>query len=166
MNHTSLIQIEIISPSQIPADDRVEFERLVTLGSEVNPATLPGLVDRALVLAIAKLNGTIVGVGGIKRPYDTHRQFVFEQAQFAQEAENYIYELGWVYVCESARGQRLSSRLVEALMKSVSTGNAYATSAIDNERMHSALSGVGFTPSGSSYPSTQNNTPIQLFVCK
>jgi len=38
---------------------------MVLEAGEVNPNTLPGLIDRALALAFARLDGALVGVGAI-----------------------------------------------------------------------------------------------------
>ena len=42
--------------------------QLVRERGEVDPDTLPGLVDRAEALAAARKDGSLVGVGTIKQP--------------------------------------------------------------------------------------------------
>jgi RimJ/RimL family protein N-acetyltransferase len=78
--------------------------------------------------------------------------------------EQFEFELGWVYVRPSARGKGVASALVESLVSSLNGACAYATSRVDNERMHAALKRFGFVPVGVPYPSQLNEPSIQLLL--
>jgi len=74
------------------------------------------------------------------------------------------FELGWVYVIPDARDQHVSTRLVEALMQNIGEAQVYATSRVNNERMHALFARLEFAPVGEPYPSKLNEPNIQLFV--
>lgn len=165
MRKDSDVSLNVLPPGEVSAEDRAAFEEMVLEAGEVNPNTLPGLIDGALALAFARLDGALVGVGAIKRPYGSHRGDVFKWAKSDLDPKQFPFELGWVYVKPAAQGRRIASRLVEKLMPVLNGARVYATSRVNNYRMHSSLKRFGFKPVGVPYPSKQNEPEIQLFVC-
>ena len=165
MNDLPPIEIEVLAPGDVSPADRAMFEHLVLEGAEVDPSTLPDLADRALALAFARLGGELLGVGAVKRPYVSHRDGVFASANADCDPGKFDFELGWVYVKPDHRKKRVSSRLVEKLMPWLNGSAVYATSGVNNDRMHSSLSRFGFKPIGTTFPSKQNKGELQLFVC-
>lgn len=165
MSEYPSVVVNVLPLREVSPEERALFEQMVLEGGEVNPKTLPGLVARALVLAFARLDRVLVGVGAIKRPYDSHRGDVFEWAKAELDPTQFEFELGWVYVNASGRNRRLASRLVEKLMPSLNGASVYATSRVDNTRMHASLTRFGFKRVGVPYSSKQNEPEIQLFVC-
>jgi hypothetical protein len=159
-----ILSVDVFSPREISSVDRVAFERMVLAGGEVNPGTLPGLIDRAVALALLRVNGVLLGVSGIKRPYDSHRRDVFLSARASVDWQTYSVELGWTYVDPTGRGRRFGSILIQELIPSLKGESAFATSRANNERMHSSLTRFGFVPVGVAYPSKQNDQNIRLFV--
>lgn len=159
-----LARVKVVSPGEATLDERAAFESLVLRGAEVNAATLPGLVDRALCLAFVGLPGQLVGVGAMKQPYDSHRADVFTWAQSGLDPSAFRYELGWIFVLDAARGSGLASTIVESLVAELRGAKSYATSRVDNARMHSALRRFGYSEKGQPYPSRQSQEHIQLFV--
>lgn len=153
------------APAQCSARESEAFQRLVLAGGEVASDTLPGLVASALCLAFATNGNEIVAVAGLKRPNPTYRARVFEKSGATTDYTQYEFELGWVFVHPSARNLGLSTTLVESLVPTLRGAKAYATSRVDNERMHSTLKRVGFAPVGAPYPSQRRDANIQLFVC-
>lgn len=164
MKEQRTIAITAAKPTEFTPAERAAFMQLVRKGAEVNSDTLPGLVDRAEALAMAREDGALVGVGAVKRPYLKHRRSVFKAAKVDLLPDDFAFELGWVFVHPDARGLGLSGRLFAVLMPHVETVHAYATSRVDNAPMHATLSRFGFKCVGAPYPSKQNETPIQLFV--
>jgi hypothetical protein len=155
----------VFDPSACDASTLSEFQALVLAGGEVDPTTLPNLIQRALVLGFAHLGASLVGVSGIKRPNDSYRSKVFMKAKSPLNPSKFEFELGWVYVNPCARGNRLASRLVLDLMPALKGAAVYATSRVDNWPMHSSLHRAGFRLEGTPYPSNMNEPDIQLFVC-
>ncbi len=164
MSELPSVVITVLPPSKVGAAERTAFEKMVLEGGEVDPKTLPGLVGRALVLAFVRLDGELVGVGAIKRPYESHRDDVFSWAKAEHDPTQFEFELGWVYVNAAGRNKRIASQLVEELMPSLNGACVYATSRVNNERMHASLRRFGFSRAGIPYPSKQNDPKIQLFV--
>lgn len=157
--------ITVLSPKACTAADLATFKQMVIEGGEVDPNTLPGLTKQALALAFARVDSALVGVGAIKRPYDTHRAKEFEKAKSLLNPSEFEFELGWFYIHPSARGNRLASKLVQALMPSLEGRAMYTTSRTNNDRMHSSLQQAGFVQEGTPYPSKMNDQEIQLFIC-
>ena len=153
------------SPKEYSAEDIAAFMQMVKEGGEVDPATLPAFVDRALVLVTAHLHGRLVGIGAIKRPYDEYRARVFAKAKSLLDPTKFEFELGWFYISPAARGNGLASELVQALMPALASRAAYSTSRTNNDRMHASLRRAGFVPEGAPYPSNMNDQEIQLLIC-
>lgn len=162
MKQRPTIELVVARPDEVTPADRAAFVKQVCEGGEVNPNTLPALVDRAVALAMARKDGSLVGVGAIKRPNLSHRGHVFKAAKVDLLPD--ALELGWVFVQPATRGLGISAMIVEALVPYVGATRVYATSRVDNVPMHATLNRFGFKSVGVPYPSKQNNTPIQLFV--
>lgn len=81
MRKDSDVALDVLPPGEVSAEDRAAFEEMVLEAGEVNPNTLLGLIDRALALVFARLDGALVGGGAIKRPYGSHRGDVFKWAK-------------------------------------------------------------------------------------
>lgn len=160
------ITVSARAPADCSVEEIVAFQHLVLLGGEVAQETLSGLVKNALSLAFAKTGNTVLAVAALKRPNASYRARVFKKAGSTHNHEEYEFELGWVFVHQSARGRGLATQVVEALVPTLGSAKAYATSRVDNNNMHSSLRRVGFTPVGTSYPSKLKESHIQLFVCR
>ena len=164
MNSDSQVVVKALPPESVAENDLIAFKLMVIAGGEVNAETLAGLVSRALTLGYARIGEEIVGVSAIKRPNPGYRASVFGKAGAKQEPYKFEYELGWVHVHPSARGRGIGNELVEVLIPSLNGALVYATSHVNNARMHKSLQRFGFEPVGLPYPSGLNDLPIQLFV--
>jgi GNAT superfamily N-acetyltransferase len=159
------VAIACSRPSDVDAANERAFKTLVLDAGEVNPATLSDLYQRAKILAFARHEGELAAVGAIKRPYAEHRAGVFGRAVSKLEPASFEYELGWFYVLPKFWGNRISSQLVRALMPYADGASVFATSHVENDRMHAAMTKHGgFVREGSPYPSLENHIPIQLYV--
>ncbi|WP_431099014.1 hypothetical protein [Polaromonas aquatica] len=158
--------VNLQRPAECDLERLAIFQALVLEGGEVNPATLPQMIGRAPVLAFLQSDQLVVGVGGIKRPYDSHRSKVFAQSKANSDPAIFEFELGWIYLRPVARSRHQVSPLIRALMVELKAAPVYATSRVNNDRMHTALKNCGFTPDGNPYPSKLNEPFIQLFVRK
>jgi len=133
-------------------------------GVEVDAHTLPALIERALALALVRDEESVVGIGAIKRPNASYRNRVFGDAKSRLVPAQFDFELGWIYLCEAARGKRLTTPIVQALLLRLEGRPVYATSRVDNVPMHASLTHCGFRKEGTPFPSKQNQGQIQLFV--
>jgi len=138
-----------VSPSaagDLAEADLAECIRLVTEGNAVDPKYAKRDLPRALVVAVARKGGQIVGVGTIK---PVRREYasgiaVKSGVPFSPDTP----ELGYVSVHPDHQGKRLSHRLVEAL-QSISTKTLFATTSSD--RMKATLTKAGFVQRGNEW---------------
>ncbi|WP_132466226.1 GNAT family N-acetyltransferase [Rhodovulum marinum] len=158
-----MVDIRVLSPKQCSSETLDAFCELVRAGGEVQPAGLSARVERAAFLAFAHEPEGLVGVAALKNPYQDYRAGVFKKAGSAR-AEDYPYELGWVYVVPAARGRSVSALLVQALFEHGAAG-VYATSRTLNTAMHRTLSRANFKVSGRPYFSAEHpGEEIALFL--
>jgi hypothetical protein len=133
------VVVECFAPREVEKADADAFKALVLEAGEVNPHTLPFLFNDAVALAFARSEGTLVGIGAIKRPNAEYRQRVFDQAGSKLRAASFPYELGWIYVSPAYQNNRICSRIVEGLTPHAQGAAVYATSRINNDAMHGSL---------------------------
>lgn len=165
MSSAVSIQIDCFAPAKVCAPDEAAFQAMVVAAREVTPATLPTLYKNAEALAFARSGGVLVGVGALKHPFDSHRESVFRHARSNLSPASFAYELGWFHVIESFQGKHISSRMVQVLMPWAAGGSVYATSRVNNERMHHALiRHGGFVKEGGDFASTLGDVPLRLFI--
>lgn len=166
MSQVPSVVVTVLPPSDMSADELSAFKVFVLTGGEVSAESLPALVMQALSLAVAKFDGKLVAVGAIKRPNIGYRARAFRKSGATRDPVHFAFELGWIYVHPSARGKGIASSLVEALVPSLKGAPAYATSRVNNVRMHAALKRVDFKAVGTPYPSGLSESDIQLFLCE
>jgi GNAT superfamily N-acetyltransferase len=159
-------EITVLSqmPKALAQAELTEIQRLVIAGGEVNPHTLPTLMSRAFALAYATSARRIVAVGGLKCPHSSYRASVFRKASAQLDPSQFPFELGWIYVTPSVRGQGIADAIVTSLVQRLGGAAAYATSRVDNARMHASLIRASFAPHGEAYSSQLGSVPLQLFV--
>jgi predicted GNAT family N-acyltransferase len=79
------------------------------------------------------------------------------------DPQNYPFELGWLVVSPTARGQGYSEMLIRAALKTTPAG-VFATSAADNAAVHRINQKVGLHPAGAPYLSAAGDRKIVLFL--
>src|SRR5690242_3659635 len=84
------------------------FVSLVLAGGEVIARGLEDRVRNAECISFLRDKVSLVGVAGLKRPSHNHRSEVSKWAGVSLPEESYPFELGWVFISPSARGQKLS----------------------------------------------------------
>lgn len=158
----SMVKIQV--PGELSFDDRRDFMRCVLESGEVNPGTLPQLLDRAHSVAISKDGEIVHGVAGLKSPNVGYRNQAFEKAGVPELAEHFILELGWVFVRPHARQRGICRDMVRLLLERAEGCAVYATSAESNSSMHRVLKLFDFVPAGRTYASQRKARTIQLFL--
>jgi hypothetical protein len=157
-------RIEIIEPDACTPEQQAQFHTLVLEGGEVDEHGLPALIERAAALAFVHHGDSVVGVGAMKRPNASYRKTVFAKAQSSLTARDFEFELGWLYLTPAARGNRLTTPVITGLLQRAKRLPVYATSRVDNTRMHASLERCSFRKEGTPYPSKQRDTDLHLFV--
>jgi hypothetical protein len=151
-------------PSAFTLEEIDDFVALVLAGGEVNPNGLKGRVMRAPHIAFLRENHCLLGVGGLKKPSDNHRNDVELGSKTNLSAETVPFELGWVFILPSARNRKLSFPLCRALVSAANGKGIFATSRSNNGGMHRTLEKLGFIRVGSEWPSLQNDGTLALFL--
>src|SRR3954447_17026910 len=105
--------------------------KLVAEGDALDEHYVKDGLPKARLVAVARRDGQIVGVGVIKGDNAAHARTVARQSKFAFAPET--LELGYVSVDEDHKDQHLSTKLVEALV-SRQSGPMYATTRSDRIR--------------------------------
>src|ERR1044072_7031842 len=84
------------------------FISLVLAGGEGVARGLEDRVRQAECRSFLRDKFSFVGVAGLKRPSHNHRSEVSRWSGVFLPEESYPFELGWVFILPSARGQKLS----------------------------------------------------------
>lgn len=141
-------------PSEITAADKAAFVDFVSAAGEVDPAVLPGLVERAEGLVMLFDGDRLIGTAAIKTPFPAHHRGEFAKANVAGDADAFPLELGWVVVHPDYRKRGHAPELVRAAVGLTNEQGIYATT--KTARMLAILGDCGFEALGDSYPSVLN----------
>ena len=147
--------------SDIEIDSFVSF---VLAGGEVAPAGLKDRIQKASCITFVRENGCLLGVGGLKKPSDVHRQKVQCGSKVKLDQAQFPFELGWVFVLPSARGRKLSAKICEPLIAAAGSSGVFATSRDSGTYMHRTLERIGFVKQINKWPSQRNEDNLYLFL--
>lgn len=150
------------TPDGCTPSELEDFVSFVLAGGEVTPIGLSKRVQRAHSLAFLFSGKCLIGVAGLKRPSDNHRDEVSAGSGINLQ-RLFPLELGWVFVLPSARGGK-SSALCGPLLETTTNAGIFATSRSGNIAMHKTLERYGFTRVGKEWPAGQNPDNLCLFI--
>lgn len=151
-------------PNECSAAELQDFVALVLAGGEVTAVGLEARIKKAERLLFLAQDNCLKGIAAVKNPEKNYKEGVFQKAHAPVKANQFLFELGWVFVLPSSRGAGLSHKLVEAAL-SVTSGQAiFATSRADNAPMQKVLKAHGFSCHGKTYVSSRGNQQLVLFV--
>ena len=139
------------------------FIAFVRAGGEVSIQGLPERIRGAAALAFAHVDGLVVGVAALKQPQSSYRHRVSSESGAALSAQEYPFELGWVYVSPESRGKGLSFLLSQAALAKSNGAGVFATSRTENIAMHQSLAKLGFVASGNPFLSGRGKHSLQAF---
>lgn len=140
------------------------FIAFVRAGGEVSIQGLPERIRGAAALAFAYVDGLVVGVAALKQPQPSYRRRVSTESGAALSAQEFPFELGWVYVSPESRGKGLSFLLSQAALAESKGAGVFATSRTDNIAMHRSLAKLGFVASGNPFLSGRGKHSLQAFA--
>jgi GNAT superfamily N-acetyltransferase len=160
----SCMSIEATKPSDMRRVERDDFIAFVRTAGEVDPATLPNLVDRAVVLVTLREGEALIGTAAIKKPNEGYRRQQFSKANVEALTNAYALELGWVHVHPDHRKKGHGHALVAKAVEAAGGEALYATT--KNEKMRPLLEANGFSIQGSPYPSVQDPTAKLTLFCR
>jgi len=156
------MEILIKNPEECTSKEIDAFQKLVLEGGEVASHGLRDRIEQAKMLILIN-DPDCVAVGAIKNPNVGYKLRVFEKAGAPEKCTKFNYELGWIYVASSARGQGLGHKLMQAVVGFLGDSTCYATTRENNDSMHHILPQYSFNKLGSAYPSN-NGYSLVLYA--
>lgn len=156
-------------PAACSRSELDEFQGLVLRGEGVDEKGLGQRVARAVCLAFHRTDGgRCDAVAAVKRPDDAYKKKVFGDSGSPECPESFAHELGWLYVDAPSRGRGLSLLVGGGALGFVGNVNLFATTQSDNAAMCRTLARLGFTPSGSPFPTRRPGESylLSLFIRK
>lgn len=144
--------LTVTKPEDMTKAERAAFIAFVNEAEEVDPDTLPGLVDEAAALVTVHDGDTLIGTAALKRPSEVYRKRTFKKAGEEAAEAAHMLELGWMHVHKDHERQGHGQRLAQAALDAAKGAGVYATT--KNDAMRRMLPKLGFGKAGGDYPST------------
>lgn len=156
--------MEIIfkNPEDCSDAELESFESLVAEGGEVSLVGLRERIRRAEKLVFIN-PAKPVAVGAIKNPNSGYKAGVFKKSGVSGERK-YQYELGWLYVSKTARGNGYGRALMDSIITALADHTCFATTREDNDSMHYLFSQFGFSKLGQPYRSGNGEYSLVLYA--
>ena len=152
------------SPQRFSEAELQNFIAMVRAGDQIGGGVLEQNVRDAQCLVFLKRGSCLTGVAALKNPIPRYRQTIKSNSGVSVEASDFPFELAYVVVLSSARGQGLSGELTRAALSASGGSGVFATARTDNAPMHATLEKLGFEKVGSPYASGRRNHQLQVFV--
>lgn len=152
------------SPDAFSEPEILDFIALVHAGNEVGNVALEQNVHNAKCLVFGRQASCLVGIAALKNPLLHYRKSIEAKASVALCAQEFPFELGYVFVLPSARRQGLGEKLCQAALSLADGKGVFATARTDNEAIAAILAKVGFSKIEKHYKSNRGDYHLQLFV--
>ena len=155
----------VLQPPQAFAEIEIQdFMTMVRAGGEVGDTVLEQNVRNAKCLVVVRQDSCLVGVAALKNPQASYRQSIKAKAGIAVDAQDFPFELGYIFVLPSARRQGLAVKLCRAALAFADGKGVFATTRINNDGMNEILTKFAFLKTGRPYGSVRDGYQLQLFV--
>lgn len=156
------VEYQIITCSEIDDELRATFaEKLGKQGKVTGDLTKKA--DRCKLLCVAKIDGTVVAIGGIKQA--TATDFEDAKAGLPKLAEEFEWELGYLFTEPNREGKGIGSAVVRLLIEAYGKGNLMAsTESSANPGMVRLLEKNGFRLFGKPWKSGIHSKYLALFL--
>ncbi len=161
---TAAMNLAAKAPADCTGAEIDDFIAFVRAGEEVIGGGLETRVRRAFRLGFLRDGNCLLSIAALKHPTASHRSEIERFSGIDLPATSYPYEFGWVYTLPSARHNGYAPSISKCVLATANDQAVFATSRTDNIGMHHILEGLGFSPTGSAYPSNIGPHKIQLFV--
>jgi len=152
------------SPASFSDAEIGDFVAFVCAGGEVASDGLEARVRAAEQLSFIRHSVCLLGIAGLKKPSRHYRDEVSKGSGVDLREDTFPYELGWVFVLPSARGNHLAEKLCKPLLDAADNKGIFATTKLLNDAMHVILPRLGFLKSGIPYDSNRSAYKLQLFT--
>ena len=160
------MNVSTLAPEVCNEDKFNTFLKLVEKGGEVISNSLKDRIKNAELLAFCYIGEQLVGVGALKNPAKTYKEKSFRKAGYPEEAENFKYEFGYLYVEEEYRKHGVGKGIWAALKNKIDAKEVFATVREENKIMVSFLKKYGFEKLGNNYNSKRGDYLLGCYVLK
>lgn len=155
----------VAQPPQAFAEIEIQdFMAMVRAGGEVGDTVLEQNVRNAKCLVVVRQASCLVGVAALKNPQASYRHSIKAKAGVTVDAQDFPFELGYIFVLPSARRQGLAVKLCRAALAPAHGKGVFATAHTNNKGMNAILPTLAFLKTGRPYGSVRDGHRLQLFV--
>lgn len=156
------IEYHVINHAEIDNTVRGTFAEMLRKQGKVK-GNLEEKADRCKLVCIARVNGTVVAIGGIKSI--TASDFTTEKAGVPDLSSEFEWELGYLYTDREHNGRGIGSNVARLLVEAYGKGNLMASTEITaNPAMVSILEKHGFRLFGKPWKSGIHANYLGLFL--
>jgi ribosomal protein S18 acetylase RimI-like enzyme len=156
------IEFNVIDRAEIDDSIREIFATMLRKQGKVK-GDLATKADRCKLLCVAKMNGKVVAIGGIKPK--TASDFTNEKAGVPVLSGNFDWELGYLYTDTACSRRGIGSNVARLLVQECGKGNLMATTEITaNPAMVRILERQGFRLFGTPWQSGIHGNYLGLFL--
>lgn len=142
---------------------RRQFEKLVLSGGQVMSDGLPERVASAHYLAFLTVDGEPVGTNAVKNNR-VHQRTIERDSGVELADDEYLGEVGWLYVVKAHRRIRLGDLLTSAILASAGGHGLFATIQSKNIGARLLHERHGFYQVGKSWPSSEQKDMVSLYI--
>lgn len=154
----------VVKPAELfDTGNKRRFEKLVLSGGQVTTTGLLGRVVKAHYLAFLTIDGELIGTNAVKNNR-THRRSIEKNSGVELADDEYLGEVGWLYVVEAHRGGRLGDLLMSAILAVAGSGGLFATIQSKNVGARLLHERHGFYHVGKSWSSSERKDMVNLFI--
>jgi len=156
------IEYETLQPDQFDVSIRDVFAAMLRKQGKVK-GDLATKVDRCKLICIARTDGEVVAIGGIKEK--TASNFTNNKAGVPDLANEFEWELGYLYTDSDHEGRGIASSITRLLVDAYGKGNLMASTEIAaNPAMVRILEKQGFRLFGKPWKSVIHDNYLGLFL--
>jgi RimJ/RimL family protein N-acetyltransferase len=156
------IEYEIFQHDKIDDSIRAIFAAMLCKQGKVT-GDFAAKADRCKLICIAKIDGEVVGIGGIKKK--TASDFYKDKAGVPDLANKFEWELGYLYTDRDHGGHGIGSAVTRLLIDAYGKGNLMASTEISaNPKMVRILEKQGFRLFGKPWKSGIHDNYLGLFL--
>src|SRR5262249_17041422 len=123
-------------------------------GDEVDRGDIETGARRARALLWIAEGSALAGVAALKIPRDSYRRRVFSDTKSGLDWRLFGLELGYLFVVPGKQDRGYGRALLDETVSLANGRAVFATTRIDNNKMHRALPKRGFTRIEKTYTST------------
>jgi hypothetical protein len=157
--------IVVVKPPSLCTEAELNaFVDCAAEGGEVDRANLETGARRAKALLWIAEGSALVGVSALKLPRDSYRRRVFTDTNSGLDWRPFKLELGYLFVVPGKQDKGYGRTLLDETLALAGSDAVFATTRVDNEKMHNALPNRGFTRIEPPYGSTDGTRSLVLYV--